>query len=197
MLIKFVKITDMNERIKLLLSEYGLSASKFAETIGVQASGISHIISGRNKPGYDFIIKVLESFPDLDPDWLLTGKGEMHRQAAGATSKTIDSKNNGNNNINISMPPSDAARENIVANPTSTVQSSQSAKERVENNKEAPPVNVNAQNMLSKSSEVASSTVDNHAAEANVPAMATSSDKKIELVMIFYSDKTFISYKPN
>lgn len=70
----------MNERIKLLISGQGLSASKFAEKIGVQASGISHIISGRNKPGYDFIVKVLENFPEVNPDWLLLGEGGMFRE---------------------------------------------------------------------------------------------------------------------
>jgi transcriptional regulator with XRE-family HTH domain len=69
----------MKERIAELLIAEGLSASKFAETVGVQPSGISHILSGRNKPGYDLIVKILENFPHINPDWLLLGKRSMYR----------------------------------------------------------------------------------------------------------------------
>lgn len=69
----------MNERISKILKNKNLSASKFADQIGVQRSGISHIISGRNKPSLDFIQKILTKFPDIDPDWLISGIGEMYR----------------------------------------------------------------------------------------------------------------------
>lgn len=70
----------MNDRVKLILEEYNLSASKFASIVDVQASGISHILSGRNKPGYDFIRKVLMAFPEISPDWLILGNGDMKRR---------------------------------------------------------------------------------------------------------------------
>ena len=54
-----------------------LSPSLFADKIGVQRSGVSHILSGRNKPSLDFIIKILTAFPQVDADWLLFGRGEM------------------------------------------------------------------------------------------------------------------------
>ncbi|MCH7524064.1 MAG: helix-turn-helix transcriptional regulator, partial [Bacteroidetes bacterium] len=53
----------------------GESASSFAEKIGVQRSSISHILSGRNKPSLDFILKVLSSYPEVELYWLLNGKG--------------------------------------------------------------------------------------------------------------------------
>ncbi len=56
---------------------YGESASSFAEKIGVQRSSISHILSGRNKPSLDFILKVLSSFPEIDLYWLFNGKGNF------------------------------------------------------------------------------------------------------------------------
>lgn len=56
---------------------HGLSSSGFAEKIGVQRSSISHILSGRNKPSLDFVMKILSSFPDIDLYWLLNGKGEF------------------------------------------------------------------------------------------------------------------------
>ena len=72
----------MNERISLLLKEENLTAGKFAEILGVQPSGISHLISGRNKPNFDFIARVLTCFPAISPDWLILGEGEMYRQVA-------------------------------------------------------------------------------------------------------------------
>ncbi|MBN1789993.1 MAG: helix-turn-helix transcriptional regulator [Bacteroidales bacterium] len=67
----------MKERLVQLMSHLGLTAARFADEIGVQRSGISHILSGRNQPGYDFILKTLLKFPDIDSDWLLTGRGNM------------------------------------------------------------------------------------------------------------------------
>ena len=68
----------MNERIQLILKTKNISASKFADEIGVQRSSISHIISGRNNPSLDFIQKILKRFPDINSTWILTGKGSMY-----------------------------------------------------------------------------------------------------------------------
>jgi DNA-binding XRE family transcriptional regulator len=54
-----------------------MSASKFADIIGVQRSSISHILSGRNNPGLDFLNKILVHFPHISGDWLITGQGNM------------------------------------------------------------------------------------------------------------------------
>ena len=62
-------------RLGKVIQFYGLSASSFAEKIGVQRSSISHILSSRNKPSLEFIMKVLSSFPEVDLYWLLNGKG--------------------------------------------------------------------------------------------------------------------------
>jgi transcriptional regulator with XRE-family HTH domain len=69
----------MKDRILDFLKAENKSSSQLAEEIGVQPSGISHIISGRNKPSLDFILKMLEKFPFLSTEWLLFGKGEMYR----------------------------------------------------------------------------------------------------------------------
>ena len=67
----------MKDRILLLLKEKNLSATKFADIIDVQRSSISHILSGRNKPSFDFIEKILNAYPDINAQWLITGHGEM------------------------------------------------------------------------------------------------------------------------
>lgn len=68
---------EFTKRLKKVITYYGESASSFAEKIGVQRSSISHILSGRNKPSLEFILKVLSSFPDVELYWLLNGKGNF------------------------------------------------------------------------------------------------------------------------
>lgn len=72
----------MKERIIQIMEREGLTPSKFAEEIGIQRSAMSHILSGRNNPSLDVLIKVLEKFTYVDSDWLLFGKGEMLREHA-------------------------------------------------------------------------------------------------------------------
>lgn len=62
---------DLNKRIEQIIIDKGLSPSYFADTIGIQRSSISHILSGRNKPSLDIIQRILKIFPDIDRDWLL------------------------------------------------------------------------------------------------------------------------------
>jgi len=72
-------IYAMKERIIEFLRSENKSSAQLAEDIGVQPSGISHILSGRNKPSLDFIIKMLEKYPYLSTEWLLFGKGVMYK----------------------------------------------------------------------------------------------------------------------
>ena len=70
-----VNSVDFGNRIKKIIDFYKLTASTFAEKIGVQRSSISHILSGRNKPSLDFVLKVTNHFNAVDIYWLLHGKG--------------------------------------------------------------------------------------------------------------------------
>jgi len=71
-----VNKTDFTNRLKKILENHQLTASLFADKIGVQRSSISHILSGRNKPSLDFVLKVTKAFSDVDIYWLLNGKGQ-------------------------------------------------------------------------------------------------------------------------
>lgn len=73
--------SQFTNRIKKIMEDHQLTASNFADRIGVQRSSISHILSGRNKPSLDFVMKVCGTFHDVDFDWLLNGKGAYPRQA--------------------------------------------------------------------------------------------------------------------
>lgn len=67
----------MVDRIKKLIEKQKLTATQFAEEIGVQRSAVSHLLSGRNKPSLDFMLKIKNKFPDISLDWLLLGQGKM------------------------------------------------------------------------------------------------------------------------
>ena len=69
-----INSSDFAKRLQKVIDFNGESASSFAEKIGVQRSSISHILSGRNKPSLDFILKILASYPHVELYWLLKGK---------------------------------------------------------------------------------------------------------------------------
>jgi len=63
------------------MNQEKIPAARLAEVLDVQPSAISHIISGRNKPGFDFIQKIATRFPRLNIEWLITGNGNMYKIA--------------------------------------------------------------------------------------------------------------------
>jgi len=67
----------MVKRIKQLIEKQKLTATQFAGEIGVQRSAVSHLLSGRNKPSLDFILKIKNRFPEVSLEWLLLGDGKM------------------------------------------------------------------------------------------------------------------------
>lgn len=69
----------------MIIESHGLTAGAFADRIGVQRSNVSHVLSGRNKPGFEFLEKVLLAFPKVQAHWLLTGK-------QGASAEVTDVK---------------------------------------------------------------------------------------------------------
>lgn len=76
-LFTMVNSEDFIKRLEFILDYYSLTASGFADKIGVQRSSLSHLLSGRNKPSLDFILKILEFFPEIDLYWILNGQGNF------------------------------------------------------------------------------------------------------------------------
>lgn len=76
------------ERLQMVIKMNGLTNSSFADTIGVQRSSVSHVLSGRNKPSVDFLQKILETFPKVDANWLVSGR-KVGRLADGATTGNV------------------------------------------------------------------------------------------------------------
>src|ERR1041384_5496653 len=65
---------EIKDRIRMVIDSHKLTAGAFADKIGVQRSNVSHVLSGRNKPSFEFVEKVLLAFPKVQAHWLLTGK---------------------------------------------------------------------------------------------------------------------------
>ena len=77
--------TEFSERLKRIMEFYQLSASGFADRIQVPRSSISHLLSGRNKPSLDFVMKVIKEFDQVELYWLLNGKGNFPTQVSPAS----------------------------------------------------------------------------------------------------------------
>ena len=86
----------MNRRFQTILDLENLSPAQLADRLGVQRSGISHILSGRNKPSFELLQRVVQSFPEISAEWLITGNGKPLKEknqaaASGATSGATSS----------------------------------------------------------------------------------------------------------
>ena len=98
----------MNRRFQTILDLENLSPAQLADRLGVQRSGISHILSGRNKPSFELLQRVVQSFPEISAEWLITGNGKPLKEqnqaaasgaassaASGAASSAANSRSSG------------------------------------------------------------------------------------------------------
>lgn len=86
----------MNNRLQQFLELENLTPARLADTLGVQRSGLSHILSGRNKPGYEFLTKLLHKFPHINSEWLLLGKGKPYKDMMGENGGSSSLPSSGN-----------------------------------------------------------------------------------------------------
>ena len=145
------KITDMKEKLEYLLRSGGYTATSLARLLEIQPSGLSHILSGRNKPSFDLVVKILRAFPDVNPDWLLLDSDQIFRTAA--TTSPFD------------KPKSDEGEKSTDALFSS-------------------PEN----NQFSTSSEKLKND------EVDIFQSLPNAGKRVEKIVVLYSDKTFDSY---
>ena len=90
----------MNRRFQTILDLENLSPAQLADRLGVQRSGISHILSGRNKPSFELLQRVVQSFPEISAEWLITGNGKPLKEqnqaaASGAASSAASGATSG------------------------------------------------------------------------------------------------------
>lgn len=172
----------MKSRIEQLIKSEGYTASKFADILGVQASNISHILSGRNKPSLDFVEKVLIKFPTVNPDWLITGNGSIYRS----------------NNIGGAH---EIITEDLVTIVTSNTLFSDDSDYNCNNDETKKEKNsiITECEEVSTDQQVHASIQDQTKTKTkteDVLLQDEMSDSDIDRIVIFYKNKQFVSYKP-
>ncbi|WP_406629502.1 helix-turn-helix transcriptional regulator [Ornithobacterium rhinotracheale] len=164
---------DYKKVIENILEVYNLNAAEFAEKIDVQRSSISHILSGRNNPSLDFLLKVKEKFPELRWEYLMLKKLPMYE----IENKVIMSKKTENNPILPSLfddIPYRSVPEDEIS-PNTSVKN-----EEIQEEKKATP---------------ALPSPKKEPQEQNV--VATKKEKQITRVICFYNDGRFESFEPS
>lgn len=142
----------MKAKLDFILKNKGINATTLARMLEIQPSGLSHILSGRNKPSFDLVVKILKVFPDLNPDWLLLDSDKIFRQEAQSATS-----------------PAAVLRDDLPSSPLL-------------------PFDAPQNNEISKSENVE---------KTELPPIFTSPrnlGKKVERVIILYSDRSFESY---
>lgn len=161
----------MIERIQLLMKIHQMSAADLADKLGTERSGISHFLSGRNKPSLAFITKLLEKFPDVSPDWLVMGSGPMMRGDQNAL--PLDAEKNMN-----SSPAKEPVGQMTI--------DQANTKHPVANDEEPAPYNsitTKAERPVKQESK------------SNLTPLPVSNSGDIERIVIFYNDHSFSEYK--
>jgi transcriptional regulator with XRE-family HTH domain len=163
----------MKERLIQLLDLEQLTPSKFADIIGVQRSSVSHVISGRNNPSFDFIQKTLRAFPGLHAEWLILGEGSMYEQMGRTASGNLfDAPQEQDQSLFQEAIPSEGTENDISADSQGLEEV-----EIADKNESESVVN------QVKSKEESPGSSENPA--------------KVVQVMVFYEDHTFKTYKPS
>lgn len=185
----------MNERINEFMQLEGLTAVKFAEIIEVQPSSISHLLSGRNRPNYDFLSKILLRFPKLNPDWIINGKGDIYRSNnSDITPINQESRQDTDSNVTYVNTPRTTQLEIVTPQSEATEIEITDVKQPkdetnsgyyMQSNNEV--TNVNQMHFSSELSDLNSATAEKHIKDH-------AGASKIDQIVIFYSDGTFKEY---
>ncbi len=173
-----IKDFVMKERLIQLLDLEQLSPSKFADIIGVQRSSISHVISGRNKPSFDFLQKTLKAFPGLNASWLMLGEGTMYEQMR---------RNVSGNLFDSPVPPEEPSQEHI-----STFEKGHTDSEAIET-----PITSEPEPEKVPESPTPAQLTETSLQEETLKDLTTGGTKRIVQVMVIYEDDTFKALLPS
>ena len=172
---------DLNSRVQKIINYSELSSSEFADEIGVQRSNISHVLSGRNKPSLDFLMKIKDRFPEIQWEWLIEGKGAMvfsENEAASTPSSYLleESKINDDEPIitGLFSIPSQEIDENT--------------KQEEEKSEISEPIQYN--NIVENTPEISENK--------NIPETETPTEKgnSIKKIVFFYENGKFEVFEP-
>lgn len=196
----FVKITfvKMNKRLEQFLAAENISQSKFADTIDVARASVSHILAGRNNPGYDFIVNTLRHYPALNAEWLLTGKGKMYKQSSVDTDtkeSSLTEKDTASTSYNRSNQGDDDNLFSIQDSENIAVLDSPSASDSPspENGQASDPSKIVRESPISGHSTTLQPNIEFTAGmqKAHLGTESPVNQRKIVKIIAFYDDNTF------
>jgi transcriptional regulator with XRE-family HTH domain len=169
----------MKDRIVIFIESEGLTPAEFADQIGIQRSSLSHVLNGRNNPGFSFIQKILTTYPKINSRWLITGDGNML-------------------NENEQIKPIETHQRTLFdSKPENNTEQSPIIKKKAE----IQTINVSEPSITTKQTnnpteEQTAKTVDN--IQPNLPQHTEKkATKTVKRVLIFYDDHTFDDYRPS
>lgn len=196
----------MIDRISLILRTKNINASQFADEIGVQRSSISHVLSGRNKPSLEFVQRILKRYPEINPDWLLFGKGAMHQESnlfsdidesidikAEAISKALGRNERGITPLMSKSKPK-PYRPKAEEEDIPEMEDLEDLPEPVLTAEPIKPAVIQAP--VHEKQEPAETPPPAQPQEKREAAMPPSSPKEIEKIMILFKDRSFREYSP-
>lgn len=199
---------DITTRIELLLSEFGLAPSAFADGIQIPRAIMSHILSRRNKPSLEVVQKILKKFPQVNSDWLLNGLGDMIQlnifdDLENATLPNQSSSNfpptASNTFIPIATPvdepviiPEAISANTPISNPN--ISADNTLVSSFVDNKVQEKSQLESDNNIKVGIE--NTTIVEHASQNLKPTALPDFSKKIEKIIFFYSDKSFSVHLP-
>lgn len=125
----------MVDRINLILKAKNITPRQFADEIGIQPSGMSHILSGRNNPSLDFVMKVVRRYPEIDIKWLMFGQGEMYTSVLPLGANVAPSSVQSPSPAPASVPPSTSPASSSAAPAAATASPSQQSVGNVSSSK--------------------------------------------------------------
>lgn len=166
----------INDKIKQILIDKNLTPSYFADEIGVQRSSISHILSGRNRPSFDIIQKIIRRFPELGYEWIMEEDNQMGGQSVPT----------GYGNRGVNRPMSEQQRPDRYNSGQVAISSpAQSTGIRSQRN-EIPAAHYPVQQPPAELSGMTEPPVSSN----------LTTEKKVERILIFYTDGSFREYTP-
>lgn len=186
----------MNDRILLILKTQNMTSSQFADEIGVQRSNISHILSGRNNPSLEFVMKIIKRFPDLSLEWLIFGKGSMYKERnTTEEKKKIKPSSEKEKQFDLFSDYEEIENKNDEIKPlqdnVNDLEEEDDAKYSQQNELSNKSNNENKINEVKISEK---EIIEEKKENPEVYHKKVEPQKKIEKIVIFYDDRTFREY---
>jgi transcriptional regulator with XRE-family HTH domain len=162
---------EIKDRLIKIITTEGLNSSAFADSIGVQRSSISHILSGRNKPSLDFLEKILASYPKYNAEWLIMGTGSISK-----------------------IPKQQTLFEKGQIIGTENINSFSSLLHTASTEAEAEAGFVDKGTTITEIKPTLNEEPTVEYSKKNIPEANTT--RTIDRIVVFYNDRTFLEYTP-